>query len=204
MKFVLKNSLVLFSLCLLISCTTDKPAESDDQPNIVLILSDDQAWGDYSFMGHEIVQTPNLDRLASESGVFKRGYVPTAICRPSLKTLVTGLYPHQHHITGNDPAGGFREARYPREDLLANIDSLAKLPALLGEAGYLSHQSGKWWEGHYSRGGFTDGMTQGRRHGAEGRRNAADLQFHRYGSGTGKTLLRLVCPFFTAHASHAT
>ena len=168
MKFVLKNSLVLFSLCLLISCTTDKPAESDDQPNIVLILSDDQAWGDYSFMGHEIVQTPNLDRLASESVVFKRGYVPTAICRPSLMTLVTGLYPHQHHITGNDPAGGFREARYPREDLLANIDSLAKLPALLGEAGYLSHQSGKWWEGHYSRGGFTDGMTQGRRHGDEG------------------------------------
>lgn len=168
MKFVLKNGFAIFSLCIFIGCQTEKPTESDTRPNIVLILSDDQAWGDYSFMGHEIVQTPNLDRLASESVVFKRGYVPTAICRPSLMTLVTGLYPHQHHITGNDPAGGFREARYPREDLLANIDTLAKLPALLGEAGYLSHQSGKWWEGHYSRGGFTDGMTQGRRHGDEG------------------------------------
>ncbi|MBX2871437.1 MAG: sulfatase [Saprospiraceae bacterium] len=168
MKFIFKCTLAICCLSLLIGCQSNTPTEAEDRPNIVLILSDDQAWGDYSFMGHEVVQTPNLDRLAAESVVFKRGYVPTAVCRPSLMTLVTGLYPHQHHITGNDPAGGFREARYPREDLLANIDTLAKLPTILGDAGYLSHQSGKWWEGNYSRGGFTNGMTQGRRHGDEG------------------------------------
>src|SRR4051812_26715823 len=42
-------------------------------PNVVLIISDDQAWTDYSFMGHPHVHTPNLDRLASQSLTFKRG-----------------------------------------------------------------------------------------------------------------------------------
>ena len=36
-------------------------------PNIVLIISDDQAWTDYSFMGHEAIETPNIDRLAKQS-----------------------------------------------------------------------------------------------------------------------------------------
>lgn len=75
-------------------------AVAAEKPNIVLILSDDQAWTDYSFMGHEQIDTPHIDRLASESGAFRRGYVPTALCRPSLMTLVTGLYTHQHRTSG--------------------------------------------------------------------------------------------------------
>jgi len=135
------------------------------KPNIVLILSDDQAWTDYGFMGHEVVQTPNLDKLAKESILFPHGYVTTAVCRPSLMTLSTGLYPHQHRITGNDPAGIPKDPVYPREELLSNIDRLPTLPRLLARHGYLSHQSGKWWEGDYKRGGFTHGMTKGERHG---------------------------------------
>src|SRR5687767_1652268 len=73
-------------------------------PNIVLIVSDDQAWTDYGFMGHPLIQTPNLDKLAARSAFFPRGYVPTALCRPSLATLITGLYAHQHKISGNDPS----------------------------------------------------------------------------------------------------
>ncbi len=141
---------------------------SETKPNIVLIFSDDHAWYDYGFMGHEIAQTANLDRLAAEGIVFPRGYVPTAICRPSLMTMATGLFPHQHMITGNDPGGGFDTPRFPREDLLENIDKLPTLPRILVDNGYLAHQSGKWWEGDYSRGGFTHGMTKGRRHGDEG------------------------------------
>nr|WP_218280329.1 sulfatase-like hydrolase/transferase [Verrucomicrobium spinosum] len=54
------------------SAATPKPAP----PNVVLIVSDDHHWGDYGFMGHQVVQTPHLDRLAAESRVFARGYVP--------------------------------------------------------------------------------------------------------------------------------
>jgi uncharacterized sulfatase len=150
-------------------------------PNIVLIISDDQAWTDYGFMGHPVIQTPCLDRLAREGACFPRGYVPTALCRPSLATLITGLYAHQHGITGNDPvppAGRSFDRSDPEylarcEQLIARIDNLPTVPRLLAERGYVSFQAGKWWEGHSRRGGFTAGMTHGDpaaggRHGDEG------------------------------------
>jgi arylsulfatase A-like enzyme len=125
-------------------------------PNVVIILSDDQAWSDYSFLGHPHIQTPHLDRLASQSLVFTRGYTPTSLCRPSLMTLITGQYPHQHLITGNDPPKGT-----DRTQMLKHVRRASTLPKLLGKEGYVSFQSGKWWEGNFSEGGFTAGMTHG-------------------------------------------
>lgn len=152
--------------------------EAGDQPNVVFILSDDQAWTDYGFMGHEVIRTPNIDRLASRSAVFPRGYVPTALCRPSLATLITGLYAHQHRLSGNDPSPALAPPNSPqyaeyRQRLIDKIDNLPTVPRLLSGRGYLSHQSGKWWEGSYSRGGFSHGMTRGfpnkgGRHGDDG------------------------------------
>jgi len=142
------------------------PPKELSQPNVILLISDDQAFTDYGFMAHPVIQTPHLDQLARESATFKRGYVPQALCRSSLATLITGLYPHQHRIVGNDPTPlgpGAKPGEYQalRNKLIANIDKHATVPKLLSEQGYLSHQSGKWWEGHYSRGGFTHGMTHG-------------------------------------------
>ena len=54
------------------------------RPNIVLILSDDQAWTDYGFMGHPDIQTLHLDKLAASGPRFDRGYVAAPICRPRL------------------------------------------------------------------------------------------------------------------------
>jgi len=150
----------------------------DRPPNVVFILSDDQAWTDYGFMGHPLIKTPHLDRLAARSAVFPRGYVPTALCRPSLATLITGHYAHQHGITGNDPSHTLAPPASPayadlRAQLIAHIDRQPTLPKWLAQRGYLSHQSGKWWEGNFSRGGFTHGMTRGfpardGRHGDDG------------------------------------
>lgn len=166
-------------------------AADPERPNIVFIISDDHAWSDYSYMGHPQIETPHLDRLAARSAAFPRGYVPTALCRPALATLASGLYAHQHKISGNDPSfvpsmlkpgagkgkakgGGGEPAEYLalREKLIAQLDR-PTLPKLLGQQGYLSHQSGKWWEGGYERGGFTHGMTRGfpqpgGRHGDDG------------------------------------
>ena len=135
-------------------------------PNVVLIISDDQSWTDYGFMEHEAIETPNIDRLARQSRLFKRGYVPTSLCCPSLASIITGLYPHQHGITGNEPpipSGGKNTDQYRSQvqECVGFIDTVPTLPRLLAKRGYLSHQSGKWWQGHYSRGGFTHGMTHG-------------------------------------------
>ncbi len=144
-------------------------------PNVVLIISDDQAWTDYGFMGHPVIKTPRIDRLSKESALFVRGYVPTALCRPSLSTIITGLHAHEHGIVGNDiklPAGARR--RKPRwrragdaeylarcDRLIGKIERVPTLPRLLAKKGFVSHQSGKWWEGNFARGGFTAGMTHG-------------------------------------------
>ncbi len=150
-------------------------AGPDAGPNVVMIIGDDQAWGDFGFMGHEVIRTPHLDRLAAQSLLFTRGYVPSSLCRPSLATLATGLYPHQHRITSNDPPGGLarEEMLRQRQRQIANIERVPTLPRLLGQRGYVSFQTGKWWEGNFRRGGFTDGMThgdpaRGGRHGDEG------------------------------------
>ena len=173
-SYRVKRTLFLLTTGLLFAACTfaAKP------PNVVLIISDDQSWTDYGFMEHEAIETPNIDRLARQSRLFKRGYVPTSLCCPSLATLITGLYPHQNGITGNEPpipSGGKNTDQYRSQvqECVGFIDTVPTLPRLLAKRGYVSHQSGKWWQGHYSRGGFTHGMTHGDpkrrgRHGDEG------------------------------------
>jgi arylsulfatase A-like enzyme len=187
---VVKKQFSLFSFFLflavvggLFSPATEGKLSGARPPNIVLIISDDHAWMDYGFMAHPAIETPRLDRLAAESLTFTRGYVPSSLCAPSLASIITGRYPHQHKVTGNEPP--FPEGVPPQqarrhpdyrkgvEDLVALIDEVPTLPRLLGEKGYLSLQTGKWWHGDYSRGGFTHGMThgdpaRGGRHGDEG------------------------------------
>jgi arylsulfatase A-like enzyme len=150
--------------------STPSDAPTDRPPNVLLIISDDQHGSDFGFLGNKTIQTPNLDRLAQMGLVFPRGYVTAPLCRPSLATLATGLHPHQHGITGNDPPRG-----QPREAMLKRIDACTTLPDLLVAHGYRAMQTGKWWEGAHSRGGFTEGMThgdpaRGGRHGDEGLR----------------------------------
>ncbi|WP_068137503.1 sulfatase-like hydrolase/transferase [Roseimaritima ulvae] len=131
-----------------------------ERPNIVFILSDDQAWTDYGFMGHPEIQTPHLDDLARQSLLFERGYVAAPLCRPSLASMVTGLYPFQHGVTGNDVNGSQDRAALD-VPLRAAFHKHPSMIKTLVANGYLAHQSGKWWEGSWKDGGFTAGMTHG-------------------------------------------
>ena len=161
---------LLLTLCAVLSCSLGEIASvrAAEPPNIVMILGDDQAWTDYGFMGHPEIKTPHLDRLASQSACFTQGYVPSSLCRPSLACLLTGLYTHQHKISGNDPPKGT-----DRGEMLRHVRRLPMIPKWLGERGYSSFQSGKWWEGVPAEGGFTAAMshgdpTRGGRHGDVG------------------------------------
>ncbi|HEX7378407.1 MAG TPA: sulfatase [Pirellulales bacterium] len=145
-------------------CTVgDLNSSAADRPNVVMIVSDDQGWTDFGFMGHKTIQTPRLDRLAAESALFENGYVPTSLCRASLATILSGLYASQHKICCNDPPEGVdRSAMHPF------IQHAPTIPRLLGQAGYASLQTGKFWEGHHANAGFTSGMTVKGRHGDDG------------------------------------
>ena len=166
------RTLAMLCAVVVLSAST---ALAADKPNILLILSDDQAWTDYSFMGHERIKTPHIDKLAEGGVLFRHGYVPTPLCRPSLMVLATGHYTSVHGVTGNDPSPKYykKDLQKARAQLITKIDQFDTLPELLVEQGYLCHQSGKWWEGNFKRGGFTHGMTrgfpqQGGRHGDDG------------------------------------
>lgn len=135
---------------------------ADARPNIVLIIGDDHAWTDYGFMGNAEVRTPHIDRLAAEGLTYTRGYVTTALCSPSLATLLTGLHPHQHGITGNDPVEG-----QPREKWLERFFRHPLLPRLLADAGYVTMHTGKYWMRQPADAGFTRDMGSTGRHGGK-------------------------------------
>ncbi len=152
-------------------------------PNVVLIIADDMGYSDYGFMGHPHIRTPRLDRLAGQSLTFRRGYVTTSLCSPSLASILSGQYPHRHKITGNDPPlpsgendrSARRNATFlaQRQEILKYFDVMPTLPRLLSSKGYTSFEAGKWWGGSYHRGGFTHGMShgdpaRGGRHGDDG------------------------------------
>jgi uncharacterized sulfatase len=166
MKLIFSALLATLSILAVVT-SQETPAKASPRPNVVLILGDDQAFDDFGFAGHPVVETPRIDALAAEGARF-RGYVTAPLCRPSLATLATGLFPHQHRVVGNDPAKGVDGAR-----MKARLRELPTVPRLLARSGYRTLQTGKWWEGSYADGGFTDGMThgdpaRGGRHGDEG------------------------------------
>lgn len=170
-------------LLFLTSTSCNRMGSGQEVPNIIFIISDDQGWTDYGFMGHPEIKTPNLDSLAKNSMCFTHGYCTAPLCSPSLASMITGLYAHQHGITGNDPAFDFEGPHYTREWLEArqeHFDSLKNifyqnklLTEYLSEAGYRTLQTGKWWLGSWEEGHFDAGMTHGKpqdggRHGDEG------------------------------------
>lgn len=142
------------------------------KPNIILIISDDQGFPDYGFMGNKDAQTPNLDRIASQSMLYTRGYT-SPVCSPALATLLTGKLPHAHGITGNDLAAKPKD-RHPLAEQLLSQQPL--LPKALSDAGYLTFQTGKLWNVTFSQVGFTHGMTD-----TAGRHGDAGLKIGRAG-----------------------
>src|SRR5438094_9922766 len=105
---------LLVSLFAPLAALAAPDAAKSERPNIVLIIADDQGAGDYGFMGHPHVQTPHLDKLATQSLTFTRGFVTTSLCCPTLASIITGLYPHQHKITANDPPAAASGAKNQR------------------------------------------------------------------------------------------
>ena len=196
-----------FGLC---SCRTHRRGCVAAPPNIVMIISDDHAWTDYSFVGHQQIQTPHLDRLARrepdvharlraiepvlpEPGVDHHRPVPASTQDDEQRSAASARKSHGGDF---DNAADFRAGR---EIMTRHLEAVPTLPRLLARSGYVSLQTGKWWQGDFSRGGFTHGMTKGDRHGDEGSTSAARRCSRSTISSlpraaTSKAVLRLVRP----------
>ena len=104
---------------------------SGKPPNIVLIITDDQGYGDLGCHGNDKIRTPNLDRLAKQSAELTRFYV-CPVCSPTRASLMTGRY---NYRTGVVDTYLGRSMMHSDEVTLAEI---------FGEAGYRTGIFGKW------------------------------------------------------------
>ena len=67
------------------------------KPNIILVMTDDQGWGQTGYMNHPVLKTPNLDKMAENGICFKRFYAGGPVCSPTRATVLTG---RTHDRTG--------------------------------------------------------------------------------------------------------
>ena len=167
----------------------------------MLLIGDDHGYPYYGFMGDENVVTPSMDALAAGGVTFSHGHVTASYCRPSLRTLITGLHPVQYvlrkaeildrrrredaeYSSLDSPTGEKR--RWDVIETAAAMREFDTLPKLLGDAGYVSWQGGKWWENTYENGHFTQGMSTG----WDMSTYEGDTFFEELMGGKGKDLVR--------------
>ncbi|MBL8890478.1 MAG: arylsulfatase [Planctomycetaceae bacterium] len=125
-------------LCL-VGLTLDQHGFAD-QPNIVLILADDLGYGDLGCYGQEKIQTPHLDRLASQGMRFTNHYTGSPVCASARCTLLTGKHSAHAEIRGNRDSGNGRA--FPGQwPITAEAITIAEV---LQEAGYATGGFGKW------------------------------------------------------------
>ena len=114
-----------------IACASEqgKPTQQDQRPNILFIMSDDHAEQAISAYGSQLIQTPNIDRIAKEGMLFNNSFVTNSICAPSRATMLTGKFSHLNGLRDNrDQFDG----------------SQVTFPKLLQKAGYQTAVIGKW------------------------------------------------------------
>lgn len=115
---------------------TGVQAETKQRPNIIFLLTDDQRFDAMGAMGNPIIQTPNMDKLATSGVLFQNTYVTTSICCVSRASILTGQYEKGHQIHDFNT------------DLSPQV-STRTYPALLKEAGYKLGFIGKYGVGHH-------------------------------------------------------
>src|SRR5688500_13566887 len=125
-----------FVVALILSCSAIASAAPTTRPNVILILADDMGFSDLGCYGGEI-DTPNIDRLASQGLRFTQFY-NMARCCPTRASLLTGMYPHQVGVGAMNQNLG--SSAY-RGELSESSVTLAE--ALRSEK-YRTGMAGKW------------------------------------------------------------
>ena len=118
-----------FPLCVGLLLQVTGLAAADDPPNIVLVMADDQGWGDMAYNGHPHLKTPNFDALAQEGIRFDQFHAAAPVCSPTRGSVLTGRTPNRYGCFS------WGHALRPQEITIAEA---------LKTAGYATGHFGKW------------------------------------------------------------
>lgn len=124
--------------------TSAQEPSPNSQPNIIFVMADDLGYGDLGCYGQEVIQTPNLDRMAAEGLRFRQFYAGCTVCAPSRSVLMTGQHMGHTFVRGN--AGG------PTADIQSLRSHDVTVAEMLKEAGYATALCGKWGLGDAQEG----------------------------------------------------
>lgn len=136
MKKIYSNILMTGAV-LMGALLSGKEAVAQEKPNVIVVLTDDQGFGDVGFNGCKDIPTPNIDRIANNGVKFTNGYVTYAVCGPSRAGIITGRYQDRFGF-GRNPLCAPQDTM---QGLPASEESLAKT---LSRSGYKSMALGKW------------------------------------------------------------
>lgn len=121
----LNISTIILTILILSACSS----YNKEQPNIIFIMSDDHAYQAISAYNKSLIETPNIDKIASEGILFNKAFVTNSLCAPSRAVILTGKYSHLNGVTGNSEIfDGTQQT----------------LPKILKQNGYQTAIVGKW------------------------------------------------------------
>ena len=140
------------SACTLPMMLGAQTVENTQKPNVLFIMVDDYGWADTGYNGSRFYETPNLDRLASESMQFTDGYAAAPVSSPTRESLMTGKYPARNSITDWIPGYQYH---LPKEKLSQYKMIVPEIPVnmpleevtiaeAMRENGYATYHVGKW------------------------------------------------------------
>lgn len=107
-----------------------KTSPKSDSPNVIMLMSDDQGWGDVGFNGNKDIQTPHLNSMVEGGVKFNRFYAASPLCSPTRGSCLTGRFPFRYGILAAHTAG-------------MRVGEIT-IPEMLKSKGYRTGFFGKW------------------------------------------------------------
>ncbi len=123
------NLIVPSLIVLVVSCTNKTSELIVEKPNIIFIMSDDHAYQAISAYNSDLIETPNIDKIANQGIKFNKAFVTNSICAPSRAVILTGKFSHLNGVPGNGQVFDGNQQTFPK---------------ILQQNGYQTSMIGKW------------------------------------------------------------
>jgi len=128
-RFLLISVVTITIFGISTACKKSPEKKTKARPNIILVMADDQGYGDMGYTGHPVIKTPNFDKMAAKALSFDHFYAAAPVCSPTRASVMTGRHPNR--------MGCFTWGKTLRPQEITIAEALKK-------AGYVTGHFGKW------------------------------------------------------------